>query len=108
MQIQGSEEVLRDAVMKEAMRLFPANGVPLERIVPRSGLNVRGHHIPEGTIVGVSPYAIHRDPEIYGAQVDKFCPERWLEPDVATKNRMEKHYLAVSLDLCRGLSSLLT
>lgn len=80
------------------MRLLPANGVPSERIVPRDGLDVQGYHIPEGTVIGVSPYAIHRDPGIYGAEVDRFCPERWLGADVVTKNQMEKHYQSVSLD----------
>jgi len=69
-----------DACVKEAFRLHPAAGLPLERIVPEPGLEIAGHFVPGGTIVGCSAWIIHRREEIFGANVDEFQPERWLEP----------------------------
>ena len=70
-----------DACIKEAFRVHPAAGLPLERIVPRGGIEISGEHIPAGTIVGVSAWVVHRRPEIYGDNVDAYRPERWLEAD---------------------------
>lgn len=70
-----------DACIKEAFRMHPAAGLPLERITPPQGANICGRHIPAGTIVGCSAWVIHRLPEIYGEDVDHYRPERWLEAD---------------------------
>jgi len=67
-----------DASIKEAFRLHPAAGLPLERIVPPAGAEIAGHHIPGGTIVGCSAWVIHRRPEIFGEDVNEYRPERWL------------------------------
>jgi cytochrome P450 len=67
-----------DACIKEAFRLHPAAGLPLERIVPPPGAEIAGHHILGGTIVGCSAWVIHRRPEIFGEYVHEYRPERWL------------------------------
>lgn len=67
------------AVIKEALRIHPAAGLPLERIVPNGGLSTNGHYIPASTIVGCSAWTIHRNRKIFGEDVDAFRPERWLE-----------------------------
>ncbi|OTB09526.1 hypothetical protein M426DRAFT_316070 [Hypoxylon sp. CI-4A] len=67
-----------DACIKEAFRLHPAAGLPLERIVPEPGVEIAGHYVKGGTIVGASAWIIHRRPEIWGEDVDTFRPERWL------------------------------
>ena len=42
-----------------------------------------GTHIPQGSVVSISPYLTHRDPDIW-SHVDEWYPERWLEnPDLA-------------------------
>ncbi|KAH8590612.1 cytochrome P450 oxidoreductase [Bisporella sp. PMI_857] len=69
-----------DAVVKESFRLHPAPGLPLERIVPPQGTEICGEFIKGGTIVGVSAWVLHRRREIFGEDVEAFCPERWL-PD---------------------------
>ncbi|KAI9717799.1 MAG: hypothetical protein M1812_004528 [Candelaria pacifica] len=66
-----------DACIKEAFRLHPAVGLPLERIVPAQGARISGEHIPGGTIVGCSAWVIHRRKEIFGDDVDLYRPERW-------------------------------
>jgi cytochrome P450 len=69
-----------DAVIKEALRLHPAVGLPLERLVPASGLQLpSGPLLPAGTIVGASPWIIHRDESIFGADANVFNPGRWLK-----------------------------
>lgn len=67
------------AVIKEALRIHPAAGLPLERIVPNGGATISGCYFPAGTIVGCSAWTIHRDRNVFGDDVDTFRPERWLE-----------------------------
>lgn len=70
-----------DAVIKEALRLHPAVGLLLERIVPGGGLQLPdGPFLSPGTIVGANPWIIHRD-VCFGKDVDTFIPERWLQAD---------------------------
>ena len=84
------------AVIKETLRLHPPTGMILPRVSPPEGANVAGHFFPakvkflnfmscgrvtansSQTVVGVNAWALHRNPEIYGADVDKFRPERWI------------------------------
>lgn len=68
-----------DGCIKEAFRLHPAPGLPLERIVPKGGAEICGEMIPGGTIVGINPWVIHHRPEIFGADHEAFRPERWTE-----------------------------
>ena len=68
-----------DACIKEAFRLHPAVGLPLERVVPPQGAEICGEYIAGGTIVGCSAWVIHRRKEIYGEDVGVFRPERWIE-----------------------------
>lgn len=68
-----------DAVVKEAFRIHPAAGLPLERVVPAGGATIAGHFVLGGTIVGCSAWVLHRNPSIFGADSAHFRPERWLE-----------------------------
>ncbi|KAK0665927.1 cytochrome P450 [Cercophora samala] len=67
-----------DACVKEASRLHPPIGFPLERIVPESGLEVDGYFIPPGTRVSMNPWAVHREVGLYGSDPDVWRPERWM------------------------------
>lgn len=67
-----------DACIKEAFRMHPAPGLPMERIAPEPGVEIAGHYVKGGTIVGCSAWVIHRRPEIFGEDVDDYRPERWL------------------------------
>ena len=97
------------ACMKEAMRLHPAVGMMLERVVPEDGVTIAGHFIPAGTVIGANPWVVARDKEVYGDDVDEFRPERWLElwqkaekegqdSNAAEKvKRMERSFLAFGM-----------
>lgn len=78
-----------DACIKEAFRLHPAAGLPLERIVPSGGAEIAGRFVPGGTIVGCSAWVLHKRPETWGEDVDVFRPERWLEAGPERKKEME-------------------
>ncbi|ROT36496.1 cytochrome P450 [Sodiomyces alkalinus F11] len=67
-----------DACIKEAFRLHPAAGLPLERVVPEPGMDIAGRFVKGGTVVGCSAWIIHRRREIWGPDVDAYRPERWL------------------------------
>ncbi|KAL2844359.1 cytochrome P450 [Aspergillus pseudoustus] len=67
------------AVIKEGLRIHPAAGLPLERIVPKGGATLSGQFVPPGTIVGISAWTLHRNAQIFGDDVDTFRPERWLD-----------------------------
>lgn len=77
-----------DACIKEAFRLHPAAGLPLERVVPPQGVTICGEYIKGGTIVGCSAWVIHRRPEIFGEDVDDYRPERWIEADADRSKEM--------------------
>ena len=82
--------------MKEAMRCHPGVSYPLERIVPAGGADFCGVHVNEGTIVGINPAVIHRDPTIFGEDAIEFRPERWLGPDEERIKFMDRHLMTVS------------
>lgn len=83
------------AVLKEAMRVHPAVGLLLERLVPSGGCKIAGTWLPEGTTVGIDPWVLHRNKEVYGEDADVFRPERWLEADSETLKVMDRSFLAV-------------
>ena len=90
------------ASMKEAMRIHPAVGQLLERVVPKGGATIAGVWLPEGTILGMNPWVPSRDRSVYGSDADEYRPERWMEADAETLKLMERNFLAVS-DVVRGL-----
>ncbi|KAK4189133.1 putative cytochrome P450 pisatin demethylase-like protein [Podospora australis] len=79
-----------DACVKEAGRLHPVIGLPLERVVPKGGVELCGRHVPEDTVVGMNPWVIHRSEEVFGPDVDKFYPDRWLRVDKEKRAEMER------------------
>ena len=79
------------AVIKEGLRC--SYGVPgrLPRMIETTQATFNGYTVPRGTIVGMSSWMMHRDPNIW-PQPDSFSPERWLNPDKAKK--LEKYLVA--------------
>ncbi|KAK1511445.1 hypothetical protein CABS01_07403 [Colletotrichum abscissum] len=82
-------------VIKEALRLHPAVGLPMWREVVGSGLDVDGTHFPPGTLIGVNPWVAHRNAKVFGTDAADFIPERWDPQHASTETlaAMEQYYL---------------
>lgn len=70
---------LLSRIIKETLRVYAATPEALPRQVPAGGADMCGFHLDAGTIVGVPPYSLHRDPAIF-ERPDEFDPSRWIAP----------------------------
>lgn len=73
------------AIIKETLRLY----APLPSYEPRSldvDSEIEGYPIPANTVVGMSPFSLHRNPDIFPNPLE-FNPERWMGPDAKELNR---------------------
>lgn len=73
---EGLQLKYLQAVFKEAMRLHPSVGLILERHVPAQGVTIDGHFLKGGTIVGINPWVVNYDEELFPNPA-MFKPERW-------------------------------
>ncbi|KAK0501634.1 cytochrome P450 monooxygenase [Armillaria luteobubalina] len=71
------------AVINEGLRLHSTVAMGLPRVVPEGGMTILGNYFPGGTVISVPTYTIHRDPAVFGDDVEDFRPERWFECDNA-------------------------
>lgn len=80
-----------NAVIKESLRMHPGIGLVMERVVPEEGLHLKnGYAIPKGTIVGMNPWVVHRDKDVFGPDAESFNPERWLQPDTEISSMFQE------------------
>ncbi|KAJ9133378.1 putative Benzoate 4-monooxygenase cytochrome P450 [Pleurostoma richardsiae] len=91
-----------DAIIKETLRLY----APLPASEPRSlpvDTTIDGYLVPAGTVVSMSPYTLHRNPEVFPEPL-KFKPERWLG-EYGDLAEMRKWFWAFSSGgrMCIGL-----
>ncbi|TVY29916.1 Pisatin demethylase [Lachnellula hyalina] len=82
------------AVIKEALRLHPAVGLGLQRIVPEGGVDIAAQKFPPGTTVGVNAWVSHRNQATFGTDAKEWRPERWLEDG---GKEMEGHMLSFGM-----------
>lgn len=68
---------LLNGVCNEAVRLYPT--VPITTRIAKRDTIIAGHHIPRGTEIFLSPWAVNRSPELWGPQAEIFIPERWID-----------------------------
>jgi cytochrome P450 len=66
-----------NAVCNEVLRLFPT--VPLTARVTIRDTTVAGQFIPKDTRIMVTPWAINRNPKLWGPDAENFMPERWID-----------------------------
>ncbi|KAK7216905.1 hypothetical protein V2G26_004908 [Clonostachys chloroleuca] len=90
---QSQDMPYLQAVLKEALRLHPAVGQPLERIVPEGGATIDGKYFAQGTIVGVNCWAAHRNKAVWGQDADEFKPDRWLTTDTDKLSAMNRSWI---------------
>ena len=69
------------AVRDESFRMSPVFVMPLPRIVPDGGSNIAGHFLPSGTQVSLCNHVLHHDEAVFGPDLERFVPERWLDED---------------------------
>ncbi|KAL4875796.1 cytochrome P450 [Aspergillus karnatakaensis] len=69
------------ACIKETYRVHAAVALGLPRVVPQGGMTIAGRFFPEGVVLSVNAWVIHRNPEIFGEDCDSFNPERWLDKE---------------------------
>jgi cytochrome P450 len=75
---QASELKYLHAVMKEAIRLHSSVGLILEREVPVEGVEIDGHFLNGGTIVGINPWVTNHNEDVFPDPF-AFKPERWID-----------------------------
>ncbi|KAI9370220.1 cytochrome P450 [Aspergillus egyptiacus] len=78
-----------DACINEGVRLHPPFCLPLERVVPKGGVMVGNAFLPEGTVVGMSPYVVNRDKVVFGEDAEAWNPERWMVASEEKRKVME-------------------
>ncbi|MBX3187714.1 MAG: cytochrome P450 [Labilithrix sp.] len=71
-------------VFKEAMRLYPS--VYLFGRVTIARVEIGPYELPRGTVVLVSPWALHRRASLF-ADPSRFDPERWTPEEEAKRHR---------------------
>jgi cytochrome P450 len=86
------------AVLKEALRIHPAMGLPMVRTVPEGGATLCGRFFPAGSTVGVNAWVAHRNKSVFGDDADIWRPERWLEFEKQGRGaEVERYFLAFGL-----------
>lgn len=86
--------------MKEAMRLHPGVGFPLERLVPAEGATVCGVSLPGKTIISMSAPVVQLDCSVFGDDAAAFRPERWIDEDPEQLKVMDRSLLMVRCRFC--------
>jgi cytochrome P450 len=79
------------AVCNEILRLYPS--VPITtRVTASSSSTILDTRMPKGTTVVICPWAINTHPDLWGADADKFDPERWMAPGQANSGGASSNY----------------
>ncbi|KAF9698121.1 hypothetical protein EKO04_003935 [Ascochyta lentis] len=82
------------AVILEALRIHPAVGAPMVRVVGPQGAQLAGQFFPPGTEVGINAWVTHRNKSIFGSDADVFRPERWLTDNKEERSVLDRNFLA--------------
>ncbi|KAK5723190.1 hypothetical protein LTR17_013910 [Elasticomyces elasticus] len=82
------------AVIKEALRVHPAVGQPLSRLVPPGGAEIAGRYFPADASVGINPWVLHRNCDIFGPDAAAFRPERCLDGDRRKLTLMDQAFFS--------------
>ncbi|USW54903.1 Putative cytochrome P450 [Septoria linicola] len=71
-----------NAVIKEVLRFHSINTILWRESVSDVSA-ICGHRIPRGTKVTFSPWALNRDPSLWGPDARLFNPDRWMHDPVS-------------------------
>ncbi|KAH6999394.1 cytochrome P450, partial [Ilyonectria destructans] len=81
------------ACIKEGLRLHPATGLPLGRIVPEGGVSIQGTYFPAGTTVGINTWVAHMNQNVFGPDPEAFRPERWVDESKEKLSLMDSYWM---------------
>ncbi|KAF2102495.1 putative P450 monooxygenase [Rhizodiscina lignyota] len=73
-----------NAVCNETLRLYPT--VPITIRDAMTDTTLLDQQVPVGTQLILSPWAVNRNPHLWGEDADKFKPERWVSEDGKPNN----------------------
>ncbi|KAK1623773.1 cytochrome P450 [Colletotrichum phormii] len=78
------------AIIYEGLRMCaPFTGLCAKE-APAGGDTIDGRFIPGGTRIAQNVWGTLRRVDVFGKDADLFRPERWIEADAATKDKMQK------------------
>ncbi|KAF2201691.1 cytochrome P450 3A4 [Delitschia confertaspora ATCC 74209] len=75
-----------NAVCNETLRLFPT--IPVTSRVSCRDTFIRDQYVPKGTVSFIVPWAVNRNPKLWGADAEEFNPSRWIDPDTGRANNV--------------------
>ena len=78
-----------NAVCSEGLRYYSPVPLTLRAAGPNAVL--LGRKVPEGTRIAISPWAVHFDTGLWGADAREFNPERWLQRTVEDGQEKAKY-----------------
>ncbi|KAJ4347656.1 hypothetical protein N0V95_005229 [Ascochyta clinopodiicola] len=82
------------AVILETLRIHPAVGTLMVRVVGQGGAHIAGQYFPPGTEVGINAWVIHNNRDIFGQDASSFRPERWLTDNSEERGILDRNFLA--------------
>jgi cytochrome P450 len=68
-----------NGVCNEVLRLFPT--IPLSARYTLRNTAIAGQFVPKNTVIFVIPWAINRNPQLWGPDSEDFVPERWIDKE---------------------------
>lgn len=78
------------AAVKEGLRVFSPAPMGFPRVASKGGVTIGDTTFPEGVTLSINTWVIHHSKEFWGPDAREFKPERWLQDDIASK---EKYFI---------------
>lgn len=87
----------------ESMRLHSTSALGLPRIITSElGVEFDGQHFPQGSVLSVPSYTIHRDADVWGPDVEDFNPDRWLPENLTEQQKISFNPFSYGPRACVG------
>jgi cytochrome P450 len=101
--VEWSRSEVLKMVIKEGIRLHPVSAGGSARVIGRDMItSAEKMLMPKGSTIIVPLILLFRNPDIYGENVDVFCPSRWENP---TKEMLDEYLpFALGKQNCIGQS----
>lgn len=68
-----------NGVCNEVLRLYPT--IPVSARIAIRDTTIKGQFVPANTMVFVIPWAINRNPKLWGPDAERFVPDRWIDEE---------------------------